>query len=673
MFNPITIFKAYPFFLILFLLMSFPSLANDEMALILERYESTLLNTSIKNNNVDNYIKLFNSETGQWTDFDYQETDKAGWDLSSHIYRIKYIALAYRLTSSKYYRSKQLLDIITPALDHWFANNYVNRNWHPMEVSIPKALLDIAILIGPELDKNYQKILESTSKVRIYKSGVNLIWLADNVLIHSLLTNNPEKAAESISKIIQEIKVGAENGIQVDHSFFHHEERLQEFSYGGAYIELTSRLAWQLRGTTFSFPEAKVDVLSDFVTEGMRWMSRGKYTVPPTLDRAASRKDALARTISQETLDYLIDLNPEKAPIFSEMKKALNSPYVIGKEGTRFYHISDFLTHHTQDQSVFIKILSNRNLPTESSNNENLKGKYLNFGNTYFVKNGKEYYDFMPFWNWDLLPGFTHIEGTKNIQRNSFSGVVAVENIGLASMNYTLTDSQNQILLTAKKSWFTFKNIMLCLVSDLKNYTDYQSITALDQSRWTGWVNTSGKVLSEYSDFDLSKSGWVFHNGFIYGSNKAEKFGVRLSLQKSSWGDINIKYKNDKSKTEKVFLPYIMQKEGNFEYFVGSATTVEEAEKLYSNQFWTIDSNSSELQQITFENKLTLGVIWKKNHPIKVNDYTIESTEPIYFILEGNELTITNPSEEVKSFKIQINGKLFNITLDKIKGNKLIL
>lgn len=100
-----------------------------------------------------------------------------------------------------------------------------------MQVSIPRSLLNTAILLGDKLTAaNYQKILDYASKIKIYKSGANLIWLADNVLHYALLVDDQEKAKEAIAKIVNEIQIGAPSGIQEDYSFYHHKERLQQFS-----------------------------------------------------------------------------------------------------------------------------------------------------------------------------------------------------------------------------------------------------------------------------------------------------------------------------------------------------------------------------------------------------------------------------------------------------------
>ncbi|AGA79223.1 polysaccharide lyase family 8,polysaccharide lyase family 8 [Echinicola vietnamensis DSM 17526] len=657
-------------FLISFCTYAFTTSEGD---IILKKYRSVLLRNTVKDNNVSNLIDRFDKSTGKWKDLNYQDTDKTGWDPSSHIYRISYLSYAYFDAHSDYYNNQKLVDIVNAALDHWLNEDYVNRNWFPMQVSIPRSLLNTAILLGDKLTAaNYQKILDYASKIKIYKSGANLIWLADNVLHYALLVDDQEKAKEAIAKIVNEIQIGAPSGIQEDYSFYHHKERLQQFSYGGAYLEISARIAWELDGTSFAFPQEKVDILRKFLTEGMWWMARGPYTVPPTIDRAASRKYALEGTVSSETVNFLKDLDPENPKPYDSILKSLTGPLPITPEGTRSFYKSDFLTHHSNEASFFIKILSNRNLPVESFNGENLKGKFMNYGNTYFLKSGKEYYNLMPFWNWDLIPGFTHVEGTDGYRRKPFTGSLSADAAGVAVMDYELKNHEENTILTAHKSWFTYKNVMIAMVSNLHS-SNGESITSLDQSLWAGWVKSGEKVFPTSGDYDLTDEGWVYHDGFSYGSSSAKKFGVKLSNTKASWGDINIKYRGEASRQKKVFLPYIKHDIGNFDYYVANVPSLEAADNLHQQPFWKILSNSADLQAIEFSDGLMAGVIWTPNKEMKMGKLTVTSDVPVYFIKSSEGLTLTSPDPRHKNIKITINGKQHQIENNLLSGTLISL
>ncbi|GGF44985.1 hypothetical protein GCM10011339_36810 [Echinicola rosea] len=637
----------------------------------MEKYRSILLRNTVKDNNVSNIVDRFDKSTGKWKDLNYQDSDKTGWDPTTHIYRTSYLSYAFFDEHSDYYKDDQLVNIINLSLDHWLNENYENRNWFPMQVSIPRSLLNTAILLGDKITQaNYQNILDYASKVKIYKAGANLIWLADNVLHYALLVGDENKAKEAIAQIVNEIQIGAPSGIQKDYSFYHHKERLQQFSYGGAYLKISARIAWELDGTSFALPQEKVDILRKFLTEGMWWMARGEYTVPPTIDRACSRKDALKGTVSIETVNFLKDLDPENPAPYESILKSLTSPLPITPKGSRAFYKSDILTHHSENGSFFIKMLSDRNLPAESINGENSKGKFMNYGNTYFLKNGKEYYNLMPFWNWNFLPGFTYVKETEAYNRHPFTGSLSADGMGVAVMDYELEDKDGNRALSAQKSWFTYKNVMIAMVSNLQS-SKGESTTSLDQSLWAGWVKSGEKVFPTSGDYDITNEGWVYHDGFSYGSTSAKKFGVNLSNTKASWGDINIKYKGEAPSQKKVFLPYIKHDSDNFDYYVANVPSLEAADNLHQQPFWKILSNSADLQAIEFNDGIIAGVIWTPNKEMKVGKLTVTSDVPVYFIKSSSGLTLTTPNPAHKNFNITVNGQRHQIKNNFLKGTLL--
>ncbi|AWW32539.1 polysaccharide lyase [Echinicola strongylocentroti] len=645
----------------------------NEADIILQKYRSVLLENKVKDNNVSNIVDRFDENTGKWKDLNYQDKDKTGWDPSTHIYRISYLSYAYFDSRSDFFKDDQLITVINLSLDHWLNAQYVNRNWFPMEVSIPRSLLNTAILLGDKLTPaNFQNILDYASKVKIYKAGANLIWLADNVLHYALLVDDENKAKMAIGKIVNEIQIGAPSGIQEDYSFYHHEERLQQFSYGGAYLEISARIAWELDGTSYAFPQEKVDILRKFLTEGMWWMARGEYTVPPTIDRACSRRNSLKSTVSTETVNYLKDLDPNNPTPYKGMLQSLSGPLPITPKGSKAFYKADLLTHHSENASFFIKTLSERTLPVESINGENKKGKLMNYGNTYFLKNGKEYYNLMPFWDWNLLPGYTFVQGTEDYSRKPFTGSLSAEGTGVSVMDYELEDKDGNSTLSAQKSWFTHKNVMIALVSNLQT-SQKESITSLDQSLWAGWVKSGEKIFPTSGDHDITNTGWVYHGGFSYGSPSAQKLGVKLTENKGSWGDINIKYKGEDPYSKKVFLPYIKQQKGSFDYYVADVASLEAAEQLHNKPFWEVISNSEDLQAIKFEDGVLAGVIWTPNEDFKVGQLTISTDVPVYFIKSSSGLTLTSPNPAHKSFSITVNGKHHHIENDFLKGTLLPL
>lgn len=129
---------------------------------------------------------------------------------------------------------------------------------------------------------------------------------------------------ESVDLISKEIKVSTGEGIQPDYSYHQHEARLQIYHYGLSFLQTNVRIAWQMRGTPWSFPQEKKNILTDFILKGWQWMSRGINIVPGTIDRAASRKDQLHNADLRTAIPYLCDLNPVYATAFSSIANRQN-------------------------------------------------------------------------------------------------------------------------------------------------------------------------------------------------------------------------------------------------------------------------------------------------------------------------------------------------------------
>jgi chondroitin AC lyase len=159
--------------------------------------------------------------------------------------------------------------------------------------------------------------------------------------------------------MIEEIHITTDDGIQPDYSFHQHGARLQMYQYGAAFLKGNTRIAWQLRGTKWSYPHEKINMLIDFVLNGWQWMARGIYTVPGTIDRSCSRRDALSNADLRDMLPYLTQLDPGKANEFQAMLLRQNNSGTP-LNGFRYYPYSDFTVYHQKDFSFFLKTISSR-------------------------------------------------------------------------------------------------------------------------------------------------------------------------------------------------------------------------------------------------------------------------------------------------------------------------
>src|SRR5690606_38379606 len=189
----------------------------------------------------------------------------------------------------------------------------------------------------------------------------------------------------------------------------------------------------------------------------------------------------------------------------------------------------------------FLKTISDRTLPTEAINKENLLGKLLHSGDAYLIRNGEEYFDLLPHWDWTALPGVTAFPDAHAISRRHFVGSVDDGVSGFSAMAYKLQDEQGIQTLAARKLWACHGDVVVSLFAGLTSgHIESDVYTALDQSRWQDdvTVNRPGNILKE-GIHSLHHVNWIHHAGFAYIPLYPSAFQIKLLEVSGKWTTIN--------------------------------------------------------------------------------------------------------------------------------------
>ncbi|RYZ56617.1 MAG: chondroitin AC lyase, partial [Chitinophagaceae bacterium] len=461
-----------------------------------------------------------------------------------------------------------------------------------------------------------------------------------------------------------EIRITTRDGVQPDYSFHQHDKRLQMYQYGEAFLSQNIRLAWELRGTALAFPKEKLDLLTDFVLQGWQWMARGINTVPGTLDRSASRKGALHHADIRSLLPYIIDLVPEKKEALNRIAAHQNGKGALN--GFRYFPYSDFAAYQHPAFSFFVKTISTRTLATESINSENLKGRLLNSGDAYLIRDGQEYFNLMPAWNWDFLPGITSFKGADKIKRQPFNGSVSNGEIGVTSMDYLLQNKDGSAFISAKKSWFCYGNTVVCLVADLKGKNVDTAYTAMDQSRWRGPVTANKKKnrLGEGDHF-FSSLKWVHNGSFVYVPLDHGSAVVQLRKDSAKWSTINAS-ESDEPIEEKIFMPLLVHEnlanELSFGYVAAYCKSPVEAARIAKNAGCKIIRNDSSCQAVSFPDGTVMVAFFQPSSVVfKKRKLTVN--KPCLLLLKKNKLYASDPLQQNRSVTIELNNKTVEVLL----------
>ena len=641
--------------LILFLPLSFSgTLAENPVDTILHRAERFLRNTAALPDVTKTMAAL--DEKKQWPDIDYTNQAPSGWKAAAHLQRLRSMALAWTHPRSPLFKKASLKNAIDAALNHWLEMRYQNPNWWHNAIGVPRMMQDIIVLLRHDLSPDqFKQAMEVLRQHKVGGTGANLVWSADLGLHYGALSGDVSMIKKCGDLISNEIKITTGEGIQPDFSYHQHGPRLQTYHYGSAFLRENIKLAWELSGTPWAFPEEKTDVLVNYILQGWQWMARGLYTVPGTIDRAVSREGALRGADLRHMIPYLLQLKPERSDAFRALADRQDGN---GKQlqGFKHYPYSDFSAYHHTDFSFFVKTISTRTRFSESINRENLKGKLLNSGDTYFLRDGLEYYDLMPHWNWNYLPGITGFPGGETKQQN-FAGGVGNGKSGLTVMRYNAENGEKK--LSVKKFWASHGDKVVCLMADFETQNIDTLYTVLDQSRWRGdaVVDHPGNVLGKGLHV-LENAGWIHHAGFAYIPLSPSNIVLHLKSVTGTWSSVN-QSGSDQPASEHIFMPVLRHDLPSRAsgYMVASCKTAREAGALKEKPGFAVTRNDGTCQSVVFSDGTLMASFFAPGSVTLKDKTELSVDRPCLLLVSRNKVYLSDPAHTGGSIELRIGRK----------------
>src|SRR5690606_263913 len=122
-----------------------------------------------------------------------------------------------------------------------------------------------------------------------------------------------------------------------------------------------------------------------------------------------------------------------------------------------------------------------------------------------------------------------------------FVGAVSDKKDGLSVMDYVLKDKAGGKVLSARKFWACYQDVVISLISDMKaENVSGDMYTALDQCRWQSdvTVNKRGNVLDR-GVHELDNVKWIHHAGFAYIPLQPASIELRMQEVSGTWTSIN--------------------------------------------------------------------------------------------------------------------------------------
>lgn len=596
--------------------------------------------------------------SGQWPDIDYHNRQRANWLLLDHLRRIHQLALAWAAPASPWHHQARVRSALQLALRHWLDHRYQNPNWWHNEIGVPREMRDILILMGDSLSaEDRAGTLAVLGQYRLAGTGANLVWSADLGFHYGALTQDTALMRICIDTIASEIKITRADGIQPDFSFHQHGARLQMYQYGAAFLHENVRLAWECRDTPWALDSARVSLLTRLVLDGWRWMARGINTVPGTMDRSASRMNALRSADLRGFLPFLAALQPRQEQAFSAMARwqdGVGTPL----QGFHYFPYSDFAAYHTRHFSFLLKMMSSRTLPAESINSENLKGQLMNCGDGYLIRDGNEYFNLMPVWDWAALPGLTAFAGARQMLRRDFVGSVGNGQQGMSAMDYVLRSADSSRELRAHKVWIYHGNTVLCLIAAPEGEAFPQgAYTAMDQCRWRGTVSAGlrgGPRRLEPGLHTLNGLQWLYHADVAYIPLKTRPVRLVFGLASGSWRSINASLP-DRTLSDKVFKPLLLHDgDSSAGYALAFVPSAAAAAQLAGDPPWTLLRNDSHCQAVCFAGETGMAAFFTPGHLALPGRGRLAVDRPCLVMWVGRQLYLSDPAHQGGSIRVKI-------------------
>lgn len=496
---------------------------------------------------------------GSWKDVDYKDESVSNWLPNAHLLKLRILIQAYIEKDSRYYGDSKVFNGISSAMLYWYNNDPKSKNWWHNEIATPQALGEMLIMMRfgkQRLDSDLEaKLIERMKRSDVFKqSGANKIDVALHYFYRGLLTNDDALITLSVNQLFDPIRfVHYGEGLQYDYSYLQHGPQLQISSYGGVFITGILKLINYVRDTPYAVSSDKLAIFSKYYRDSYLKTIRGGYIDFNVEGRSISRPDVLNKRKEKGKLIAAALADPGNTADWNDAIARLDSTETPGyhiKPLHREYWNGDYILHLRPSYSFNVRMVSNRTRRSESGNGENLLGRYLSDGATNIQLRGPEYYNIMPVWEWDKIPGITSRDYAVDRPltkfwgeqgRNAFAGGVSDGIYGASG--YALDYDS----LSAKKAWFFFDKEIVCLGAGIKSDAPEKITTTVNQSWLSGNVSSSFSKdkTAQGQTQEFKGTGWILHDGVGYYFPESSQLTLSTKLQKGSWYQINNSYSKD--------------------------------------------------------------------------------------------------------------------------------
>ena len=504
------------------------------------------------------------NEEGAWTDINYADKTRSGWEPRLHPERILGLVKACQDENSEYYQSEKVIQAIHAALGFWFKEKLKCPNWYYNQIGVPRTLGVAFVLFEEHLTADEKKeAVELMKNSQFGMTGQNKVWLAGNVMMRALLENDLALVQQARDTIVSEICTGKKEGIKDDWSFHQHGPQQQFGNYGLAYISSMSLFSGLFAETSMAFSDEQLDIIGSLLDKGYQWViwksNMDISALGRQLFRSAPEHKALGAAFAAAELGG--GTNHFCNEVAERVMRNCFSPK-NSLVGHKHFWQSDYTLMRQPAWMASLKMASTRVLGTESMNGDNKKGYYLADGALFVYDTGQEYLNIFPVWDWRKVPGVTTYESDASMpmleksyypgNESDFVGGISDGKQGLSVMELKRDG------LTVRKYCLFTPEALVVLGSGIQSDSLLPVTTSIEQC-WAEdkaevWVDGGWKKLESRQTF-VQKGLRVLHGqkGYIIPEGQCV---AEVENRTGRWNDIMQIYR-EQTEEGKVFSLYM--------------------------------------------------------------------------------------------------------------------
>ena len=640
---------------------------------------------------------------GSWSDINYAEVPSGNWSPWDHFRRLTVMAKAYRTPGQRHYRSASMRAAIESALNYsltfYSETSATPGNWWFWRIGVPLDLAPTLVLMRDDITLSTLQSCTRALNAKIGPSawfypgssilkGENLAWSAFTHLGLGILRRDASMLSSVRDAMTSVCSVAAGDGIQRDMSFQQHGAQLYTGGYGASFANDATRYELLTRGTAVELPVANLQLLADYLADGVRWSlyqnhfdvsAVGREVSKPTTtgynglaaliqlsEVASTRQGDIRSAAVQMTRSWNGGLPVELAAIASRFSSAETAAWPSGQ---RDYRASDYVVHRRRNYFASVKMLSSRTKSGERTNGENILGSRQSDGRFYLVLRGDEYFsrDVWPTLDWSRLPGITveqrpgaasDVYGTGT---RSFVGATGDETNGAAAMDFAAVDSP----LTAKKSWIFFDDAIVFLTNSVNVATGNHAETIIQQwplSTATTPLVVDGVTQSSANGWQatLSSPRWAHADNVGYYFPEPISVSATRETRSGAWSKLGAASTSTTVAANPILTMWVDHgayvANGTASYVIVPAISATAMQSWAATQPVRVLANDNRVSAARDERNGSIGAIFWQ--PAAVVGVASDAPSIVYVARNGNAVTLTaaDPRQSTATLHITLPG-----------------